>query len=104
MIGTIEQIVLLRAHRRQAIYELRVNEDMTGAAGTTSTAKRKQFIESVVANDLHDGVVRVGLYRAFRSVPSAPNQVWHRSSPPCIPIRAIPIARFRYGSPLLHGV
>jgi hypothetical protein len=43
MIGTVEQIVLLRTHRRQAIYELRINEDMTGAAGTTSTAKRQQF-------------------------------------------------------------
>src|SRR5258708_12618645 len=93
MIGTVEQIVLLRAHRRQAIYELRINEDMTGAAGTTSTAKRQQFIESVVTNDLHDGVVRVGLYRAFRSVPSGHKQFWHRNSPPCMPIRAIPIAR-----------
>src|SRR3981081_2054632 len=91
MIGTIEQIVLLRAHRRQAIHELRINEDMTGAAGTTSTAKRQQFIEPVVANDLHDGVVGVGLYRAFRSVPSGHKQFWHRNSPPCRPSRAIRI-------------
>ena len=39
MIGIAEQIALVRAHRRQAIYELRVNEDMTSGAGTTSTAK-----------------------------------------------------------------
>jgi hypothetical protein len=60
---------------------LRINEDMTGAAGTTSTAKRQQFIESAVANDLHDGVVRVGLYHAFRSVPAGHEQFWHWNSP-----------------------
>src|SRR4030081_1234140 len=106
MIGTVEQILPLRAHRRQAIYESRINEDMTGAAGTTSTAKRQQFIESVVANNLHDGVVRVGLYRAFRSVASGHKQFWHRNSPPCMPIRAMHAdqshtnsAACRYASP-----
>src|SRR3546814_13515124 len=53
VLRAVEKIILVVAHWRQFVGEGRIDMDVAGRAGATAAAKRKQLVEAVVAEHLH---------------------------------------------------
>src|SRR5690606_17841529 len=78
VIARIEQIVLVRSHRRQQRQEFVVHVDVARGARTAPAAQRQQFIEAIVADGLHHRKPGLGLDFAGFSGARSDDQLGHR--------------------------
>src|SRR5688500_18364637 len=65
MSRAVEQIVLVRAHRRQGGEPVLVDMDVAGGAAAAAAAQSEQLVEAVVADILHHRPADAALDRPF---------------------------------------
>ena len=54
IIGSVEQIIFILAHRRKLVSKGRIDMDMAGGAGAAASAQREQLVNPTVPDNLHD--------------------------------------------------
>ena len=82
VVRAVEQIVFVRASRRQSLQPPLVDMDVAGRAGAAAAAQGEEFVEAVVADDLHHAVARARFDGGFGSVAVDDDELGHKRNRP----------------------